>query len=489
MGGFFFGKISMGRFANPYPQFEDSTPTLYSGGKLFFYAAGTSTPQNTYTDAGLTSANTNPVILNSAGRPATDIFLQDLGYKVVLEDSSGNLIWTADNYTSRDSKLIAKTVTGNGSPNGSVAGTAGSASILPDFYWDFTNAILYVCTTTGSSSTAVWTAVNAASAAAIVPPPQGYLTLTSGTPVITGDVTAATSVFYTPYVGNLVPIYNGSSFIPTTFAEQTLTLSSSHAASNIYDVFMFNNSGVPTVVTGPSWSAGTSGNITAGSCARGTGAGGTTLTRVGGILTNAVQITGRNGATTFTIGANLATYLGTIFMDGTNGQISCHVTYGQSRKWGVWNAYNRVPLQIKAGDGTATWSYTTNTIRAANGSSANSITVLQGLPEESYEFATTARVTSANLAASQTSGGIVGIGFNSTTAISGQQGEYIIGGGSGVTGNAINSLNFSLYGKYVTTPSLGINVITALETSGGVITSATYNGGEANMLLTAKWRG
>src|SRR3954470_8842756 len=90
-----------GRFSVPYPQFLDSSPNVYSGARLFFYAAGTSTKLNTYSDRALTIANTNPVVLNSAGRPAVDIFLQDLDYKVVLApatntDPPGSAIWTAD---------------------------------------------------------------------------------------------------------------------------------------------------------------------------------------------------------------------------------------------------------------------------------------------------------------------------------------------------------------------------------------------------------
>src|SRR5262245_51198409 len=252
-----------GRFQNPFPQFLDATPEVYSGAKLFFYAAGTSTKQNTYSDRSLSSANTNPVVLNSAGRPSVEIWLQDLDYKVVLAPSTDSdpptsPIWSSDYVRARDSALIAKTLTGSGSPNGSVAGTAGSASILPDFYWDYTNSILYICTTTGTSSTAVWTAINASTAAAVVPMPQGYLTPTSATPVITGDSSAATALYYTPDQGNLVPIYNGTSFVPTAFSELTLTLSSSHVASNIYDVYIFSNGGVVTVGTSPSWSAGTS---------------------------------------------------------------------------------------------------------------------------------------------------------------------------------------------------------------------------------------
>lgn len=46
----------------------------------------------------------------------------------------------------------------SGNPNGQLAGTAGSATTNAQFAWDYTNGILYVCTTTGNAAAAVWTA-------------------------------------------------------------------------------------------------------------------------------------------------------------------------------------------------------------------------------------------------------------------------------------------------------------------------------------------
>jgi hypothetical protein len=477
-----------GRFINPYSQFMDATPSVYSGGKLNFYATGTSTPLNTYTTKALSVANPNPIILNSAGRPAVDIFLQDLEYKVVLTDSNNNVIWTADPVSHRDSLLVAKTLTGSGTPNGSVAGTAGSSSILPDFYWDYTSSILYVCTTTGTSSTAVWTAINASTAAAVIPPPQGRLTLTSGTPVLSGDVAAATSVYYTPYLGNLVPIYNGSTFVPSVFSELTLTLSSSHVASNIYDIFIFSNSGVVTICTGPSWSAGTSGSITAGSCARGTGAGGAVLARVSGVLTNGVQITGRNGATTYTISANQATYVGSMFMDGTNGQVTCHSTWGQSRKWGIWNSYNRVPITLMVGDSTGSWTNNSAAVRSSNGAAANTCTIFTGLAEESFDVSHAQYLLMAPNPASATHQTIkCGVGFNSTTVFSGTQG--VVGASTGASASAVQS-SATATGKYLAIPQLGISAINALELGNSAASvTAQFNGGQGNQTMNTVWRG
>jgi hypothetical protein len=473
-----------GRFINPFPQFTDATPDVYSGGKLYFYATGTDTPLNTYTTKALSVANPNPVVLNSAGRPAVNIFLQDLEYKVVLKDSSDNTIWTADPVSHRDSLLVAKTVTGSGSPNGSVAGTAGSSSVLPDFYWDYTNSILYVCTTTGTSSTAVWTALNASSATAAVPPPQGRLTVTSSTPVLAADVTAATAVYYTPFVGNLVPIYNGSTMVPAEFSELTLSLVASHALSTIYDVFVFSNAGVLTLVTGPAWSSSA-----AASGSRGTGAGTTQLTRVKGLWTNAVSMTGRNGSTTYTVGANLGTYLGSIFIDGTAGQVSCHTSYGQSRKWGVWNAYNRKPVVLQAGDATASWGYNTGTIRASNGSSANSLTVFSGLPEEVFETSFTQSVQGgiASVQSQVIATWSIGIGLNSTTAFSGQKVTESVR----LDGSSVNILiTRTSVAQHVLPPTIGLNVLTSLEVS-TTTTNATmsYTGTSASMLLRSEWLG
>jgi len=469
-----------GRFINPYSQFMDSTPDVYSGGKLYFYASGTSTPLNTYTTKALSVANPNPIVLNSAGRPAVDIFLQDLEYKVVLTDANDVVIWTADPVSHRDSLLVAKTVTGSGSPNGSVAGTAGSSSVLPDFYWDYTNAILYVCTTTGSSSTAVWTAVNPSGTSASVPPPQGRLTLTSATPILSSDVSAGNAVYYTPYVGSIIPIYNGSTMAPTEFSEITLNLVSQHALNTIYDVFVFSNAGVLTLVTGPAWSSSA-----AGSGSRGTGAGTTQLTRVKGLWTNAVSMTGRNGSTTYTVGANLGTYVGSIFIDGTAGQITCHTSYGQSRKWGVWNAYNRNQIYMKAGDATASWvSNNASGVHAANASSNNSITLFTGLPEQTVDVHYSSRA-SATLNTNNEMVASVGIGFNSTSTISGKSANYTHtvqtvtnAVGCDVSLNAANLLSV---------PWLGINVVTALENTNGSDVNVTLYGTETYMLLSAKY--
>lgn len=77
---------------------DDGIPL--AGGKLYSYAASSSTPQATYTDSTGAIARSNPIILNSAGRVSDsgEIWLTgDLAYKFILKDSTDVLIATYDN--------------------------------------------------------------------------------------------------------------------------------------------------------------------------------------------------------------------------------------------------------------------------------------------------------------------------------------------------------------------------------------------------------
>ena len=81
------------------PLFVDRrTFTPAAGASLYFYAAGTSTPQTTYSDSLLTVPNTNPIVLTMAGESANSIYLSATGYKATLVASDGVTLWTVDNF-------------------------------------------------------------------------------------------------------------------------------------------------------------------------------------------------------------------------------------------------------------------------------------------------------------------------------------------------------------------------------------------------------
>jgi hypothetical protein len=86
----------------PFPkhQFFDANGNPCNGCLLFTYTSGTSTKVNTYTESGLGSANTNPIVLDSAGR-ATIFLTPGVSYKFVLAPSTdtdppASPTWTVD---------------------------------------------------------------------------------------------------------------------------------------------------------------------------------------------------------------------------------------------------------------------------------------------------------------------------------------------------------------------------------------------------------
>jgi hypothetical protein len=92
-------------------QFFDNDGNVLSGGKIYTYSAGTSTPATTYTSSNGSIAHSNPIILDSAGRvPTGEIWLTDgINYKFVLNNSSNTLIGTYDNISGINSNFVAYT--------------------------------------------------------------------------------------------------------------------------------------------------------------------------------------------------------------------------------------------------------------------------------------------------------------------------------------------------------------------------------------------
>ncbi len=105
-------------------QFFDNNGVILSGGKIYTYAAGTTTPQATYTSASGVTPHANPIILDSAGRvPGGEIWLTDgLAYKFVIETATSILLGTYDN------------ITGINDPQ-----TADETSLTPSGYTTATN--------------------------------------------------------------------------------------------------------------------------------------------------------------------------------------------------------------------------------------------------------------------------------------------------------------------------------------------------------------
>jgi hypothetical protein len=110
-------------------QYVSSTGAPLVGGKVYTYAAGTTTPLATYTDAGGGTPNTNPVILDSRGE-ASIFFSDNVYYKIVLKDSADATIWTQDNLPG-NLALAALAASGGSALVGYLpAGTSAVATIV-----------------------------------------------------------------------------------------------------------------------------------------------------------------------------------------------------------------------------------------------------------------------------------------------------------------------------------------------------------------------
>ena len=102
-------------------QFFTNTGSVLTGGKLFSYAAGTTTPQTTYTTSSGNVARANPIILDAAGRvpDGGEIWLSlGVSYKFVLKDSADVLIATYDNITGINDTTNLSPVIYNATGNG-----------------------------------------------------------------------------------------------------------------------------------------------------------------------------------------------------------------------------------------------------------------------------------------------------------------------------------------------------------------------------------
>lgn len=96
----------------PKLQFFDLNGAPLSGGLLYTYEAGTTTPLASYTDSTGNFANTNPIVLDSRGE--ANVWLGTASYKLALYTSVNVLIWTVDNISTNGSNLSVTDHTGDG---------------------------------------------------------------------------------------------------------------------------------------------------------------------------------------------------------------------------------------------------------------------------------------------------------------------------------------------------------------------------------------
>lgn len=380
----------------------NSAGNILPGTQLRFYDVGTTTPKTVYSDKELNTSITQPIAADSAGR-FPDIYLSGL-YKVRWETSAEVEIDTWDYVdpgigvgSGGGFLAVADGGTGAGTAGGALANLGGASQEGLDDEIAAREALDVRVVTLETASAFVT--------------PGGRLTLTSATPVLTSDVTAATTVYYTPYLHNRVPLWDGSQWTLTEVDEVSQTLADTTkspagaAVSSNYDMFVWNDSGTVRCTRGPAWSNAT---------ARGTGAGTTELERIDGFYTNKQNIT--NGPL-----ANTGLYVGTI---STNASTQLAMMFapaaaagGSANRLDVWNMYNRVDVCSTCRDSTDSWTYTTATWRAANAGAASGVayrvTLVRGLDEEMVDALHSALSTNSTSATERNTG----VGLDATNAI------------------------------------------------------------------------
>jgi hypothetical protein len=260
---------------------------------------------------------------------------------------------------------------------------------------------------------------------ALASPAGGRLTLVSQTPVMIADVSGATTIFYTPYVNDLIAIFIGS-WTMRKFPELANITTNSVVgragpavvvANSMYDLFVWDDAGTLRLTRGPLWTSDTT---------RGVGAGTTELVRVDGVWLNARTIT--NGPA-----AQRGTYVGTVRSDAgaaIDWELGGYgVAGGDPGFLYVWNAYNRVDVAVETADSTNSWTYAVVGVwRSANASNAMRVSWIQGLAEEAV-YAEYLGMASEGFGSVPYSG----IGFDSTTVKCGFTGIMFIGGaGTGI---------------------------------------------------------
>jgi hypothetical protein len=202
--------VNLSPVAGAAQQFFTNSGTPLSGGLLYSYAAGTTTPQTTYTTAAGTTANSNPIVLNSAGRLDSEVWLTStLTYKFVLKDSGGVTIATYDDIPGIGT--VSGLTTGTSLLSGN--GSGGFSNVVIGSNLSFVGGTLSATTGGAGAGTVTSVALTAPSAFTVTGSPvttTGTLAIAySGTPVpVSSGGTGASTL-----TANAVVLGNGASAV------------------------------------------------------------------------------------------------------------------------------------------------------------------------------------------------------------------------------------------------------------------------------------
>lgn len=365
---------------------------------------------------------------------------------------------------------------------------------------------------------------------------NGRLTTETGVPVSTSDRTAQGTIYFTPYLGNRVALYNGSSWQVYSFAQLsyavvsvagavsnlnlwdsagTLTLEAdywlnstvtitiatpgvvtwtAHGLSNGDSIVLSTTGALPTGLT-----AGTTYYLvnkaadtfqlaaTVGGTAintSGTQSGVHTAYVVGvgtGNTTDPRNLTLQDGILCKT-GSLTRRNIGVFRASAANVTADSGGNAGTTQVGGqryLWNRYNQVPRNLKVIDTTDLWGYTSATIRQANGATGNKVEYVTG----DVASLVTSEAIHSGYTQSATTYASTGVGVDSTSTYSGVSSS----GGSQFAGAYVV---LALFGRYSGHPGLGYHYLSWNEAGQGTL-GGFYgdNGGVIQSGLSAWLKG
>ena len=257
---------------------------------------------------------------------------------------------------------------------------------------------------------------------------EGRLTLTSGTAVTTSDVTAASTLYFTPYRGNRIALYTGTAWKLMSFSELSLAVPAT--TNTLYDVWAYDNSGTVALET-TAWTNGT-----------------TRATALA--LQHGVYV--KSGATT-------RRYLGTFSTAGSSGQ-----TEDSHGRRLVWNYYNRVSRPMRVMESAANWNYSLAAWRPANNSTNNRLDFVRGVSEDAVTATFSASVLNSTATFRKTA---VAIGLDITD---GATGTFTQDASSNISPRTLVCI-------YHDAPSAGRHFLSSNEYGAGVDTQTWLSGG------------
>lgn len=259
------------------------------------------------------------------------------------------------------------------------------------------------------------------------------LSLTSGVPVTTSDVTGASFVYLVAYKHSTIGLYDTSlaKWRPVKLpASGVVAVLSTLTASKPHDIYIKRSSDTSTTTHLSEWTNAT---------------------------TRSEAQAYQDGVVVLASDASYR-YLGTVYVDAAK-QASDSLS-----KRHLFNNDNRVRRALSLNIAVASWTYTTATVRQANGSTSNQVQVMTGLAEDSV------RVDLSMCAANSTGNVVVqcGIGVNSTTFFSGAAAKQTL---------FASTDEQQMQACVETVPAIGLNTFAALEYSAATGTTVWFGTG------------